>query len=64
MANGITLFFKDEKGNKRKTFLKHDPYFYLLLNESITDYRKAARLQQAVRDIDSRIVDIQYVLST
>ena len=30
LINGIQIYFLDEKNIKRKAFLRHEPYFYLI----------------------------------
>jgi len=36
LVNGIQIFFLDEKHEKRKAFLRHSPYFFLLLDEGLS----------------------------
>ena len=33
--NGIQIYFIDKQKNKRTSFLRHNPYFYLLLKEGL-----------------------------
>ena len=35
--NGIQIFFLDEKHDKRSVFLRHDPYYYLLLERNLSE---------------------------
>ncbi|MHA1512764.1 MAG: 3'-5' exonuclease [Candidatus Hodarchaeales archaeon] len=35
IINGIQIYFLDEQKNKRTSFLRHDPYFYLLLENDL-----------------------------
>ncbi len=36
LINGIQIFFLDENHQKRKAFLRHEPYFYLLLEKDLS----------------------------
>jgi len=36
LVNGIQIYFLDENQEKRKAFLRHSPYFYLLLDEGLS----------------------------
>ena len=36
LINGIQIYFLDEDHQKRKAFLRHEPYFYLLLEEDLS----------------------------
>ncbi|MFW9906100.1 MAG: 3'-5' exonuclease, partial [Candidatus Thorarchaeota archaeon] len=35
LVNGIQIYFLDEDHQKRKAFLRHEPYFYLLLEDGL-----------------------------
>ncbi|MHA2292922.1 MAG: 3'-5' exonuclease [Candidatus Hodarchaeales archaeon] len=37
LINGIQIYFLDENHTKRKAFLEHEPYFFALLEEELTE---------------------------
>ena len=56
-VNGIMIYFKDDKDKKRKVFLRHDPYFYVLIDPIFhkNDFRLAKRIADEIKAIDEKI---------
>ncbi|MFX0067212.1 MAG: 3'-5' exonuclease, partial [Candidatus Hermodarchaeota archaeon] len=50
LVNGIQVYFLDENLQKRKAFLRHEPYFYLLLEEGLSKHEKN-RISNTIREI-------------
>ncbi len=51
--NGIQIYFLDEEHNKRSAFLRHAPYFYMLITSGLTNNqvnRIIARIQELGED--------------
>lgn len=58
--NGIMIYCKDEQDQKRKVFLRHEPYFYVLLDPLYhkNDYKLAKRVADEILAIDDKIIRV------
>ena len=61
--NGVQVYFLDENHEKRKAFLHHEPYFYLLLRDDLSKYEIGHIIAQ-IQDIGGyRVTKIENQLS-
>lgn len=59
LINGIQVYFLDENLQKRKAFLGHEPYFYLLLEERLSKHEKN-RIANTIREIgESHVIHVE-----
>ncbi|MFX0086111.1 MAG: 3'-5' exonuclease, partial [Candidatus Hodarchaeota archaeon] len=59
IINGIQIYFLDEKLKKRKAFLRHSPYFFLLLDEGLSR-SEINRIMSQVREIgEKQVIDVK-----
>ncbi len=57
--NGIQIYFLDEEHKKRKAFLRHSPYFFLLVEEELSQ-SELNRISSQIREIGERkIIEIE-----
>ncbi|MHA2239946.1 MAG: 3'-5' exonuclease, partial [Candidatus Hodarchaeales archaeon] len=63
IINGIQIYFIDEEHNKRSVFLRHDPYYYLLLERNLSSTQIKRIINQIEVLGDNKIVSISRVLS-
>jgi DNA polymerase elongation subunit (family B) len=62
-VNGIQIFFIDEKHNKRRVFLRHDPYYYLLLERNLSE-SQINRIINRIREIgENKIIGVSKEIS-
>ncbi len=55
LVNGIEIYFLDENQQKRKAFLKHEPYYYLLLDDNISQ-EETIRIMARIKEIGEKQV--------
>jgi DNA polymerase elongation subunit (family B) len=59
LINGIQIYFLDEDHQKRKAFLRHEPYFFLLLEEGLSQ-NEINRIIIQIREIgDQQVVRVE-----
>ena len=55
LVNGIQIYFLDENHKKHKAFLKHEPYYYLLLDDNISP-KETNRIIARIKEIGEKQV--------
>lgn len=55
LVNGIQIFFLDEDRNKHRAFLRHAPYFYLLLKKNLS-HQEINRIIGQIQEIGEKQV--------
>ncbi|MHA2303874.1 MAG: 3'-5' exonuclease [Candidatus Hodarchaeales archaeon] len=55
LINGIQIYFLDEEHQKRKAFLRHSPYFFLLVKENLSR-SELNRILSQIREIGEKKV--------
>ncbi|UCG02066.1 MAG: hypothetical protein JSW11_21040 [Candidatus Heimdallarchaeota archaeon] len=59
LINGIQIYFLDEDHQKRKAFLRHEPYFFLLLEDGLSQ-EELNRIMTQIREIgDQQIIRVE-----
>ncbi|MFX0125888.1 MAG: 3'-5' exonuclease, partial [Candidatus Hodarchaeota archaeon] len=59
LINGIQIYFLDEDHQKRKAFLRHEPYYFLLLEEGLSE-NEINRIMIQIREIgDQQVVKVE-----
>lgn len=59
LINGIQIYFLDEDYKKRKAFLRHDPYYYLLLEEGLSQ-QETNRVMGQIREIrEKKVIKVE-----
>lgn len=62
-VNGVQVYFLDENHEKHKAFLRHDPYFYLLLRDDLSKYEIGNIITQVQNIGGYRVTKIENQLS-
>ena len=59
IVNGIQIYFLDENHQKRKVFLRHEPYFFLLLEDGLLE-NEVNQIMTQVKEIgDQQAVKVE-----
>ncbi len=59
LINGIQIYFLDEEHRKRKAFLRHEPYYFLLLEEGLSQ-KEINRIMNQIKEIgDQQVIKVE-----
>ena len=59
LINGIQIYFLDEDHKKRKAFLRHEPYYFLLLEDSLSQ-NEINRIMGQIKEIgDKQVIKVE-----
>lgn len=59
LVNGIQIYFLDSKHQKHRAFLRHEPYFYLQLQEGLTP-REISRIKNLIYEMgDNKVIRVE-----
>ncbi|MHA2243589.1 MAG: 3'-5' exonuclease [Candidatus Hodarchaeales archaeon] len=59
LINGIQIYFLDEDNRKRKAFLRHEPYFYLLLEEGLSRQETNSIMAQIKEIGEKQVINVK-----
>ncbi|MFX1282471.1 MAG: 3'-5' exonuclease [Promethearchaeota archaeon] len=59
LINGIQIYFLDEDYKKRKAFLRHEPYYYLLLEDGLSQ-KEINKVMAQIRQVeDKQVINVE-----